>query len=290
MQINITQNSYFGNKPELRKFTKADFILIQAALILFMVTIGFLLQNNFIVDLDTRIEKEMMNTILSNRTLTQEINFTKFNQCRYILSDFSLQKFTQNLKNYERHKDVAQILSYTQISISIVLFVTILILIKTTSTSLLNILKKGSIILCLVLLTIEFFTMVFYVSIYLKSFNMYTYIIQTIENKCFSKEIFYDINEEIIYRVFLNSFIPEAKFVFTCAVILIVIHFANWLILLYKIKLLIIANLSNSSLNSTLISKGSLQSESEMNGQDEFFNNASPEKYPCYELNMYNKM
>jgi len=119
---------------------------------------------------------------------------------------------------------------------------------------------------------------------------MYTYISHILENKCFSKEIFNNFDEKIIYRLFVNSFIPETKFVYICAIILIVIHFANWLILLYKIKLLLIANMNNSSLNSTLISKFSQQSESEIKAYDDLFNYSHQEKYPFYELNIYNKL
>jgi hypothetical protein len=292
MRINLDHNNYSGssNRQDLRKFTKADFIFIQSAIILFMISIGYLIQNNFMVDLDSKLEKEMKNTILNNRTLSQEINFTNFKQCKYILDYFRLNNFTKNLKNYERHKDVTRILAYSQISISIILFTTILILIKTTSILYLNIFKKASILLCLIFLIIEFLTIVFYLSIYLKSFNMYTYISHILENKCFSKEIFNNFDEKIIYRLFVNSFIPETKFVYICAIILIVIHFANWLILLYKIKLLLIANMNNSSLNSTLISKFSQQSESEIKAYDDLFNYSHQEKYPFYELNIYNKL
>jgi hypothetical protein len=59
------------------------------------------------------------------------------------------------------------------------------------------------------------------------------------------------MNENVIYEVFISAFLPKLKFVYSSAIILLVLHFGNLIILLYKIKLLLILNLTNGSLNSS---------------------------------------
>lgn len=232
-------------------YKKVDFNLILSGGVFLLVLLACLLNNYFIIDLKSTVEKETVAMILSNQTIINENkNSTSLESCRKLITEVSLIKFKTNLDNYEKNKSCTIFISAADSIVSFLLFIALLILIKYDPTvPQENFLKKLSIGLAFLFTILEFISLIIYLSIYMKTYHMYKFIEKTIRLKCFNVYMFKDINETIVYAKFINSFIPSVRFVYSCAVILIVIHFINLIILLYKIKLLIIINMSNRSLN-----------------------------------------
>lgn len=244
----LTTNSVATHKS---RFRRGDFNLILSGIIFFIVLIGFLLNKTFIVNLKTHIEKEMVNLILTNSTIINtNINITSYIICRKILTNSSILRFRTNVDKYEKNREYSEMIIISNIIIASLLLIVVIILTKYNTEHIDNFIKKASIILAVIFTLIEYICLILYVSIYLKTFHMYSYSEDIIENNCFTQEMFADnFNENLVYEVFVFAFFPKLKFVYSSAIILMVLHFGNLIILLYKIKLLLILNLTNGNLN-----------------------------------------
>jgi hypothetical protein len=249
-----TKTSYYQSFPastnnQIIKFSKLDFNFILSMAILVFLIIIFTLHNIFIVNLKSHIEKEMVNMIMSNQTLIDN------KQCKKLLTTFTLEKFKLNLENYESHKDYLYYTNTTCMGISFTLSVCLIFLIKFRKNAFNKFFKKAAISFAIIFAVIEYVSILFYLSIYLKSFHMYTFIENTLfYNKCFRVEGFEDLHETIVYKVFVNTFLPEAKFVYSCAAVLVMLHFGILIVVIYKIKLLIMINIEHLNCDSTFFS------------------------------------
>jgi hypothetical protein len=233
------------------KMSKIDFNLVMSGFILFLVLICYMLSSFFIVDLKSQIEKEMVNLIMSNSSLLTH-NESALENCHTLLTNLTLKKFKNNLNNYENHKLYSEYVNTAGVSVSILFCLTLTLLIKYFQRLYSNLLKRTCIVLSVLFILIEFVSLLLNLSIYLKSFHMYSFVENTvIFNKCFYVEGFSDIHETIVYKIFINSFVPTARSVYLCATILILIHFLNLTILIYKIKLIIVINSQKISIRSS---------------------------------------
>jgi len=249
-----SKTSYYQSYPtgtnnQLIKFSKLDFFLILSVAILIFLVIVFNLHNIFIVNLKSHIEKEMVNMIMSNETLIDN------KQCKKLLTNFTLEKFKLNLENYEKHNEYLYYTNITSMAVCFILGVSITFLIKFRRNLFNKCLKKSAIFLAFSFTAIEYISILFYLSVYLKSFHMFTFIESTLVlNKCFKVDGFENLHETIVYKVFVYTFLPEVKFVYSCAAVLVMIHFGIMIVIIYEIKLLIMINVESLNCDSSFFS------------------------------------
>ena len=187
--------------------------------------------------------------IMSNETLIDN------KQCKKLLTNFTLGKFKLNLENYETHKEYLYYTNITSMGVCFILGVSLIFLIKFRRNLFNKFFKKSAIFLAFILTAIEYISILFYLSVYLKSFHMFTFIESTLFlNKCFKVEGFEDLHETIVYKVFVYTFLPEVKFVYSCAAVLVMIHFGVLIVVIYKIKLLIMINVDSLNFDSSFFS------------------------------------
>jgi hypothetical protein len=226
--------------------TKRDINLVLSFTIFLLVTIGFLLDKYFIIELHNKVEVNMIDKVFGNLSLIElNKNDTIRESCKKMINNKTILKFRVNIDSYESNKYKAEIATQIDLGICLLLLIALLVLFKYDSDSL--IINKACFVLAATFAFTEYISLILYLSLYLKAYHLYTFVFDS--NKCYFEYMFDSVDENIAYQLFINSFLPEVEFVYSCIIVLILLHFGNLIIVLYKMKLLIVLNLTHKSIN-----------------------------------------